>query len=60
MIVKLLKERCTSVTSKYSFDQATEQILSSDEIPNHLKTVKARDFSLLDFNQSIDLGVDRK
>lgn len=50
----------TSVTSKYSFDQATEQILSSDEIPNHLKTIKARDFSLQDFNQSVGLGVDRK
>ena len=45
-------------TSTYSFDQTTEQVLNSEETPNHLKMLKASEFSLVEFKQSIDLTVD--
>lgn len=46
------------ITSIYSFDQTTEQVLNSEETPNHFKMLKASEFSLVEFKQSFDLIVD--
>ena len=46
------------ITSMYSFDQTTEQVLNSEETPNHFKMLKASEFSLVEFKQSFDLIVD--
>lgn len=43
-------------TSVYAFDLTTEEILSSREIPNNLRMVKADDFSLEDFMKSVEAG----
>ena len=48
----------THTTSTYSFDKATEQVLNSEETPNHFKMLKASEFSLVEFKQSFDLIVD--
>ena len=45
----------THTTSSYTFDQTTEQILNSEETSNHLKMLKVSEFSLEEFNQSVDL-----
>ena len=45
-------------TSTYSFDQTTEQVLNSKETSNQLKMLKASEFSLIEFKQSIDMIVD--
>lgn len=48
----------TQTTSKYTYDQTTEQILHSEETKNHLNMRKVREFSLIDFRKYLDLDAD--